>query len=414
MKNRIKKKILFVTPSVPYPPHTGGQFRSFHLLRYLASKGNVTLVSIGDPDQHEQYLPELRKYCSKVLLANPRKFKSNQKLSVFASVGKRVEKILRFQPWLLDDFVDPEIFRQIGLAKPEDFDVIVIRFSVAAYYFLMELRFQPLLSRAIVDIDDVSTIVQERTIQKLKFGYKKMRNLIDLFFLKRYFQKLVQAKVSLTVSEKDRDYLLSHDISNKVYVIPNMFEVNGRVLTPPEQVSEPEILFCGMMSYPPNQDAAFFFADQIFPSIQERIPNAHLTIIGKNTPERVMKLGMRAGITVAGYVPSMEPYYDKAAIVVVPLLNGGGSRIKILEAFSYQRPVVSTAIGAEGLDVDNGEHIIIADEPSDFANQCVELLNNSEERKRITLSAYNLVKDKYDIPVFHRKMDEVFRFVSER
>ncbi len=407
-------KILFVTPSIPYPPHTGGQLRSYHLLRYLESKGEVMLVSIGRPEQCAPYMQELKKYCAKIFLADPARFKTDQGISKFEAAQRRVLQFLKFQSWMLEDFIDPEICKQIDLAKPEEYDLIVVRFAVMAYHFLTNSKFKKLIPKILIDIDDVSTIVQERTVRQIKFSYKKMRNLIDLFFLKRYYHQLRHINASLAVSEKDRTYLLNYDMSRNVFVIPNMFEVNGRSLTLSEQVKEPEILFCGMLSYPPNQDAVFFFVEKIFPKIQERIPNAHLTIIGKHTPEKIMKLGMQRGITVAGYVPSMEPYYDKAAIVVVPLLNGGGSRIKILEAFSLERPVVSTSVGAEGLDVKNGEHIIIADEPNDFANECVELLNNPNQRKRITSNAYRLVKEKYDIPVFRKKMDEVFEFVAER
>ncbi len=402
-------KILFLTPSVPYPPHTGGQLRSWHILRYLASKGEVTLVSIGSPEQYQPYMSELKKYCAQVILADPKKFESNKNLSA----KKRLEKLFKFQPWLLDDFVDPEILKQIEYSKPEEYDVIVLRFSVSAYYFVTEKKFRPLLSKIIIDIDDISTVVQERTIKKMKFGYQKIRSIFDLFFLKRYYQKFVQMKASLAVSEKDRDYLLTQAMSKKAFVIPNMFEVNGRTRVKPENVKEPEILFCGMLSYPPNQDAVFFFVDKVFPKIREHISNAHLTIIGKHTPEKIMKLGTRPGITVAGYVPSMEPYYEKTAIVVVPLLNGGGSRIKILEAFSYERPVVSTSIGAEGLEVTDGKDILIADEVAEFAEKCIELLKNPDKRTRIALDAYRLVKEKYDIPVFHRKMDEVFKFIGK-
>jgi len=402
-------KILFLTPSVPYPPHTGGQLRSWHLLKYFASKGEVTLVNIGNQDQYEPYKPELLKYCKKIYFADPKRFASNQKV---ASMKKRIEKLLKLQSWLLDDFVDSEILKQINLAKPEEHDLIVVRFSVMAYYLLTEKKFQPLLSRTIIDIDDVSTIVQERSIKKMKFGYKKIRNLFDLFLLKRYYRKFSKMRGSLIAAEKDRDYLLNHKMSKKVFVIPNMFEINGKKLKVPEGIKDPEILFCGMMSYPPNQDAILFFVEKIFPKILERVPNAHLTIVGKHTPEKIMRLGTQPGITVTGYVPSMEPYYDRASIVVVPLLNGGGTRIKILEAFAYERPVVSTSIGAEGLDVTNGEDILIADNPEDFATKCIELLQNSKRRAQIASNAYEVVKSKYDIPVFHKKMDEVFMFLD--
>ncbi len=407
-----KSRILFVVPRLPYPPHTGGQLRSWHFLRYLATKGTVTLVSIGRPEQYESHMPELKKYCEQVFLADPKKLESSQEMGRLDLIKNRFGKLARLQPWLLDDFVDPEILRQINLAKPEEHDLIVVRFSVMAYYLLTGKKFRPLLSRTIIDIDDVSTIVQERSIRKMKFGYTKMRSTFDLTLLRRYYRKFKQTKACLTAAAKDQEYLLKRKLARNVYVIPNMFEVNGRKLTPPEKVNGQEILFCGMMSYPPNQDAILFFVEKIFPKILERVPNAHLTIVGKHTPEKIMRFGTQPGITVAGYVPSMEPYYERASIVVVPLLNGGGTRIKILEAFAYERPVVSTSIGAEGLEVTHEKNILIADDPSEFADRCIELLRNSGKRQEIASNAYRLVKEKYDIPVFHKKMDEVFEFIK--
>ena len=252
-------KILLITPSVPYPPHTGGQLRSWYLLRDLAKRGSVTLISIGKPDQYERYMSELEKYCHQVLLADPKKFESNENVGRLSSMKQRLMKLVRLQPWLLDDFVDPEILRQIELAKPEEHDLIVCRFTIMAYYFLSHKRFKPLLDRVIVDIDDVSPVVLERKIGAMKLSYRKLRSLLDLFLLKRYYSKLKKARACFVVSEKDRNYVVQNRICTNTFMIPNVFEVNGRTLTGTSQAENPEILFCGMMSYPQNQDAVLFF-----------------------------------------------------------------------------------------------------------------------------------------------------------
>jgi polysaccharide biosynthesis protein PslH len=114
---------------------------------------------------------------------------------------------------------------------------------------------------------------------------------------------------------------------------------------------------------------------------------------------------------VAGYIPCFDPYYEKTSIVVVPLLNGAGTRIKILEAMAFQRPVVSTSIGAEGLEVTDGKDILIADEPTEFAQKCIELLKSPDKRRRVISNAYRLVKEKYDLPVFYQAMDKIFETI---
>lgn len=406
------KKILFITPAFPYPPHTGGQLRSWYLLKDLSRRGSVTLVTIGQSKQYEAYMPELKKYCSQIFWIDPKKFRAHQKPGRFSSFGARFGKLVRLQPWLLDDFVDPEILAQIESASPAEYDLIVCRFVVMAYYFLTEKKYRSLLDRLLVDVDDISTIIQERTIRNMAFGYQKLRNFIDFILLKRCYQKLKNVRACVVVAQKDRLYAARNRMFQRSFIVPNVFEVNGRTLTLPDQVKTPELLFCGMMSYPPNQDAVIYFCNEIFPMIRREIPNAHFTVVGKHTPEKIMELGRLPGVTIAGYVPSMEPYYEQAALVVVPLLNGGGTRIKILEAMAYGRPVVSTSVGAEGLEVSADEHILIADEPRQFAKQCIELLQNPAKRAAVASEAYRLVKEKYDAGVFRQKMDEVFQTLT--
>ena len=397
-------RILYLAPSIPYPPHTGGQIRSWYFLRHLASKGRVTLVSIGRPRDVNPHLGELKKYCAQVFLADPAKFVSNREMSGPAAVLNRLKTFCRLQPWLLDDFVDQEIKRQILLARPERHDLIVVRFGVMAYHFLTARELKKYAPKMVVDVDDVTTIMLKRKLETMERGYKKMRSLVDFFFLSLYYRKLKAALACFSVSEKDKQHMQENKMSNRIFVIPNVFELNGRKAAVSDD-SKPEILFCGTMSYPPNQDAILFFCGKIFPSIRSVLHDAHLTIVGKNMPDGIKKLALEPGVTVAGSVPSMDPYYEQVACVVIPLLNGAGSRIKILEAMAYQRPVVSTRIGAEGLDVTDGENILLADTPGDFAQKCIELLKNSAERKRLVSNAYEFVKQNYDLPVLGQKLD---------
>jgi len=389
-------KTLFLTARFPYPPHTGGQMRSFAMLKHLAAKGPVTLVAPGNTSVKEEDLLALKEYCEKILLADPKQYES----------GSRLKKLLKGEPWLLEDFVHPEILRQILQARPEEHERIVIRYPVMAYFFLTDERLRKLLDRVVIDVDDVSTLLAEREIHRMPLGYRKLRHALDLFFLKSYFKKLAGTRTCLTVSEKDKDYLIREGFSKRVFVVPNTIELNGTKPQAPIVPVPAQLMFCGMLSYPPNQEAALYFAREIFPKIREAIPEARFTIVGQHAPEKITKLGLFPGVEIAGYVPSMEPYYEKASVVVCPLLNGAGTRIKILDAMAHGKPVVSTTIGAEGLEVTNGENILIADDPNVFAQKCIDLLKNPAKREAIAASAYALVKEKYDVSVFERKMDE--------
>jgi glycosyltransferase involved in cell wall biosynthesis len=393
--------ILYLTPSVPYPPHSGGQLRSWHFLRYLAGKGKVTLVAIGNPVRLDPQVPELKNLCDRILFADPEKFKVSQ---------SRTQKLIRLQPWLLDDVVDDEILRQIEQARPEEYDLIVIRYVEMAYHFLTNVRLKGLLNKTIVDVDDMDTIILEREFREMQMSYKKFSAYWDLVCLKHYYRKLRPVRACFVAGEKDKDHLIRNRINTDVFVVPNTYAVNGRDLSSTSNTG-PEILFCGTLSYPPNHDALFYFCNRIFPTIREAIPEVNLTVIGKNATEEINRLGDQAGITVAGYVPSVDPYYEKTSIVVVPLLNGAGTRIKILEAMAFQRPVVSTSIGAEGLEVTDGKDILIADEPNEFAQKCIKLLKSPDKRRSLVSNAYRLVKEKYDLPVFYQAMDKIFETI---
>lgn len=402
-------KILFVTSSYPFPPHTGGQKRSFYLLKHLASKGSVTLLSAANPNLYTNHTSELGKYCENVIFANPCKdWLLGARHSPF-NLHARFTKLVKGIPWILEDYVTEEIYGKLMQSRPEQFDLIVTRYLVMAYFFLTDPKLRPLLPRVVVDVDDVHTIQMERELQCMKWGYRKLRTALDFLFLKVHFRKLWDTSACLAVSENDRQYLLRKGYAKKAFLVPNMIEVNGRNLKAPETVSHPEILFGGMLSYPPNQDALLYFCGQIFPKIRAKVPTAKLTITGRHAPEKIVQLGKLPGIEYVGYVPSMEPYYERTSIVICPLLNGAGTRIKILDAMAHKRPVVSTTIGAEGLEAVDGKHLLIADDPETFAAKCTELLTDPEKRRVMAARAYEFVKENYDVSVFERKIDEALK-----
>ncbi len=406
VSGRFNMKILFITNSFPFPPNSGGQMRSFNMLKHLATKGELTLISPADHSADDPYIPTLSKYCSQIVLINSKTFGPHSKSGRKVTLKERFEGILKMVPWSLQDFLSEEFHRKLLTMEPERFDLIFIRYPQLAYYFLTDKKLRKLLRKIVVDVDDVGVIMQERRTRKLPLGYSKLRNTVDLFFLKNYFRKMRNALACLITSAKDRDYLLNKGYAKQVFIVPNTIKINGYQESNGHDKNS-EILFCGMLSYPHNEEAALFFAERVFPKIKKAFPGVRFTVVGKNPTEKVLKLNSLPGISVVGSVPSVKPYYERAAITVVPLLNGAGTRIKILESMSYQKPVVSTSVGAEGLDVRDGENICIADDPDSFAKKCVELLMEPKKRNEIARRAYQLVKEKYDHTVFKRKMNDL-------
>jgi glycosyltransferase involved in cell wall biosynthesis len=158
------------------------------------------------------------------------------------------------------------------------------------------------------------------------------------------------------------------------------------------------------MGYPPNADAVLYFCRDILPLIEREVPDVRLLIVGHAPPQPVRRLADRHNVTVTGSVPDILPYYRQAKVSIVPLRGGGGTRLKILESMALGRPVVSTSIGCEGLDVDDGIHLEIADRPAEFAGSVIRLLREPARREQIATAARRRMEECYDWSIIAEKL----------
>jgi glycosyltransferase involved in cell wall biosynthesis len=149
------------------------------------------------------------------------------------------------------------------------------------------------------------------------------------------------------------------------------------------------------MSYFPNSDAALYFLDNIHPLIVARIPSVRVQIVGADPP-RCVKARANPSVEITGRVPRVEPYYAQAAVFIVPMRCGGGTRVKVLEAMAHGVPVVSTTVGSEGLSVRHDDSVLLADTPESFANATVRLCTDEWLARRIAANGRELVRTEYD------------------
>jgi glycosyltransferase involved in cell wall biosynthesis len=206
-----------------------------------------------------------------------------------------------------------------------------------------------------------------------------------------------RADLIIATSERDRMHMVNWGDLPPCVVIPNGVDTgyfSSRL--DDAAVSAASVVFTGTMSYAPNAEAVLYFAHDIWPSVRRRAPEATLAIVGQGPPPVVSRLAELPGITVTGSVPDVRPYIAGAQVVVAPLRIGGGTRLKILEAMAMSRAVVSSSIGCEGLDVEDGRHLLIADEPASFAARVVDLLSNPEQRSALGCAGRRLVEERYD------------------
>jgi glycosyltransferase involved in cell wall biosynthesis len=188
---------------------------------------------------------------------------------------------------------------------------------------------------------------------------------------------LERAHAVVVCSRLDRDRLAAPN----VHVVPNAYEAAPDGGAPDHQSGSevpaaPVLLMVGLLTYEPNRDAAAFFAAQVLPRIRAAHPAVEFRVVGRYDEENVVALRGVPGVSVAGEVPDVTAELRRASVVVVPVRFGGGTRIKILEAFAHGVPVVSTTVGAEGLEVEDGRHVLLADHPDDLARACLRLLDD--------------------------------------
>ena len=379
--------------------------RAFAMLKYLAGKGQVTLVGLSDRLPYkEESLPTLKPYCEKVVVVH-RAGPQDQESDLGQAWKTRVADFLKTNPWDLLYGFCPEFDEAVRATQPETFDLIVANRFPMMEYLLRHPKAEVLLKRTAIDVDDVVLRQYEQKMRALASLRKRAKHWVGVLMMKRFYRRMNRAFACFTVSEVDQTYLLRNRLAKQVFVVPNTVPVNGEAAFPPRENDRPNLLFIGTLGYRPNEEAVSFFCERVFPLIQKRRPDAQFTVVGPHASEKILRFAQQPGVRFAGFAPSTKPFYDQATLAVVPLLNGTGTRIKILEAMAFQKPVVSTSIGCEGLEVTHGENILVADDPEKFAEYCVALIQNPEQRTVLAAKGHQLVKDRYDTPVFHRALD---------
>jgi glycosyltransferase involved in cell wall biosynthesis len=204
----------------------------------------------------------------------------------------------------------------------------------------------------------------------------------------------------------DRAYLLQQDATLKLSIVP--MGVDLEYFQPTSSTYQPHLLFTGTMSYFPNWDAALYFHDKIFPLIQTVHPETIFYIVGNHPPEQIKRLANRNNVVVTGHVPDTRPYFEQAAVFVSPLRSGSGIQVKNLEAMGMSVPVVTTSIGALGLEAKAGRDVLVADTPEAFAKHVINLIQSPDRRQKIGNAGRQLVEAKYDWPILTHRLEVVY------
>jgi glycosyltransferase involved in cell wall biosynthesis len=442
--------ILFLTQVLPYPLDAGPKVRAYHMLRHLAGQHRVTLVSFVRPDDRPEYVAHLRGIAAAVHVVPMRR-------SPLRNLAAGIRGLLNGLPIAIARDDMPEMAALLRrLTADTRFDVIhADQLSMAwwgllaaypassdghttasfASFVLRALR-EPLCLRApdaprlLLDEHNAIYRLTERMADEAR-GPRRWIMRREAAAFRRYEAAMLRAyDAVLTVTTKDRTLLEaiqeaedSHlpfaicHLQSKLTVIPICIDPEtvqpvqraAQIRNPQSAIcNPPTILHLGTMFWPPNVTGVLWFAREVLPLVWRQVAEARFVIVGKNPPAEVQALAADPRITVTGYVADPQPYLAAADAFVVPLFSGGGMRVKILDAWLWGLPIVATPLGAEGIEVRDGENILLAADAPAFAAAVLRLLTDAELNARLRRAGRAWVEQTYSWQAVYPKVDAVY------
>jgi polysaccharide biosynthesis protein PslH len=394
-------RVLMLTQVLVCPADAGPKVKTLQVLRHLASRHDVVYCSFVRSEKEMQDAAKLREICRRVSAVPLRR-------SRVGDVGFLVEALVRGDSFVLRRDERPSMRATVRqLLREECIDVLHVD-------QLNMMRFVPPEWSGTVVLDEHNAVWQ--VFDRLRRGEG---NPLKRWFLGREAriirgqegQACRRAQVVLAVSEQDKQALGSvAGESVTIEVVP--ITVDAGHFAPTWQARDPQpdrLLTIGTMFWLPNSEGVMWWLRGGYQQLRAQRPGLTYDIVGARPP-RALRAAARqcAGVRLHGYVADALPYWTGASALAVPILSGGGVRVKILEAMAMGVPVISTTIGCEGLDVRDGEHLLVADTPAAFASACAAVLDDRQLALRLARNARRLILDRYDASVALAALDVVY------
>jgi sugar transferase (PEP-CTERM/EpsH1 system associated) len=402
-------RILWLKSDLLLPLDKGGKLRTWHLLRHLAKRHEVTYLAFAGPDTPETYVDGMKAVASHVETIT-RSDPPKGTWRFYADAGMHVFDPL---PYAVGKYRSAAFRGRLKqLLGERAFDLIVCDFLFPAVNLPRALPCAAVIFTHNVESEIWRRHAETKTgrLSRWLYGVQYRRML-------RYEERALRRFAGvLAVSDADRETfarIYPNTMRTPVRVVPT--GVDTEYFT--ASLSAPdarELVFTGSMDWLPNEDAMVFFCRDVLPLVHAEEPGVTLSIVGRAPTPTVTRLTGQPGVRVTGRVDDVRPYMRDAAVYIVPLRIGGGTRLKIFEAMAMGRAVVSTPIGAEGLPVAGGEHLMLADRPETFARAIVTLLRDVNRRRVLETAARTLVVERYDWSAVARELDRAFMSVAGR
>lgn len=397
-------RILMLTPYLPYPPASGGQIRTYNLLKHLSKHHDITLVSLYKHESERQFAEKLRTFCTAIHLCK-RPEKPWQITTILKSV-------FGFLPFLVVRNYSQDAKNVVEeLLREKSFDVI----HAETFYIMPHI---PDTSTPIVLVEQTLEYrVYKHYIGKLPW-YLHHPLRLDIFKLK-VWEKHYWSKAQLVAAMSDSDAQAITDLAPNItpVVIPNGASDDMFVHSSPQKEGQiPHILFVGNFSWLQNTEAAEFLTENIVPLLERKLPTFTITIAGQNIPSILLqkkdKRIQYVSLNDANNEKVKSLYMD-ATLFVAPIFGPGGTRLKILTSMATHLPVITTTTGAEGLSLVDGESVVIAQTPEEFAQAIVELSTHNERRRIQAERAYEIAKEKFSWESITKKLVESYQSIEQ-
>lgn len=390
-------KVLMLTPYLPYPLVSGGQIRTYNLLKHLSKNHDITLFALIKDEQERKHLAELQKYCKKIVLFKRTKNPFVLRNILLAGFSTYPFVVTRNLPLGMKRAVEDEL-------KTSKYDLI----HAETFYMMPN-----------IPVTDIPIILAEQTIEYLGYqDYMKKANpilrpllAIDVAKIKyweRYFWK--KADKLITMSEEDKSFI-EHELgkTTNTSVVANGVDLEFFSAVKKQLPKDPTVLFVGTFKWLPNIEAVEEIVKHIWPRILAALPSAKLKIVGFSPTEKIKAYAQDPSIQVLGAIDDIRDAFSTAHVLLAPIRSGKGTRYKVLEAMITGTPVVATTLAAEGLDLNNGENVLIEDTSSALAAATVRLLKDSKLQKMLGSAGQKIVKQGYSWDTIAKVLDKVYK-----
>lgn len=384
-------KILWLNAGLLLPLDKGGKLRTWHVMRHLAARHDITYLSFADATQTEADRAGMRNVCSR-LETVPRTDPAKGTWRFYADAARYVVDPV---PYAVAKYRSAAYRARLeGLLARERFDAVVCDFLPPVVSLPDRLPCPSIVFTHNVEAEIWRRHAEQATNPATRYLLTQQWRRM----LRFEAAALARFDLTLAVSDADRrtfERLYPRSLNGPLHVVQTGVETD--FFTPAAAPAErTHMVFTGSMDWLPNEDGMLYFCREILPRIRQSEPDATLSIIGRAPTPAVRKLAEIPGVDVTGRVDDVRPHIARGAVYIVPLRIGGGTRLKIFEAMAMAKAVVSTTVGAEGLPVTNGRDIELADEPARFAHGVVRLMRDAAARQAIETAARQLVVERYD------------------